>query len=332
MKICSFVIGFFLFFATGVSAQHAGKDYKIRKTIAVSGNGFWDYLTYDDASQRIFVSHGTCVQVIDLKTGKQVGVVNHTPGVHGIALASEFGKGFISAGQIDSVIVFDLKTYQITGRIPTGKDPDAILYDPFSQRVFAFNAKGNSITVIDGETNDVLSTVSLRGNPEFALTDVSGSIYVNIESMGMVAKIDAKTLETKRMIPLGPGKKPTGMALDKGQNNLFCGCSGTNELVVLNLITGEVVATVPIGMHCDGVCYMPAQNEIFTSNGEGSVTVIHQDAPDRYSKEQTLITKRGARTITCDYATRTLFIPTAEYDDAKKDFAPDSFQLLVISR
>jgi len=332
MKTCSFILGIFLFFASGLFAQHEMKEYKIQKSISVSGNGFWDYLTLDNATQRIFVSHGTCVQVIDLKTGKQVGIINHAPGVHGIALAHEFGKGFISAGKIDSVIVFNLKTYQVTGRIPTGNDPDAILYDQFSQRVFVFNSKGNSVTVIDAETNNLLSTVALRGNPEFAITDVSGNIYVNLENLGMVAKIDATTLEIKDMYPLGPGKEPTGMALDKGNNNLFCGCSGTNVLVVLNLISGQVVATIPIGMHCDGVCFMPAQNEIFTSNGEGTVTVIHQDAPDQYTKEQTLITKRGARTITCDYATQTIFLPTAEYDDTKKAFAPDSFQLLVVSR
>jgi YVTN family beta-propeller protein len=238
--------------------------------------------------------------------------------VHGIALAHGFGKGFISAGKIDSVIVFDLKTYQVTSRIPTGKNPDEILFDPFSNRFFAFNAKGNSVTVIDAESNNVLSTIALRGNPEFAVTDVSGNIYVNIENLGMVAKIDATTLKIKGMLPLGPDKEPTGLALDKGNDNLFCACSGTNELVVLNLIAGQVIATVPIGMHCDGVCFLPAQNEIFTSNGEGTVTVIHQDAPNRYSKEQTLITKRASRTITCNYATQTIYIPTAEYDDVKK--------------
>jgi len=332
MKIGSLVLGIILFTASGLFSQTAPKEYRILKSIPVSGNGSWDYLTFDNATQRMFVSHDTCVQVIDLETGKQAGIIHPTPGVHGIALARDFGKGFISAGNIDSVIVFDLNTYQVTGKIATGKDPDAILFDPFSQRVFAFNAKGNSVTVIDVETNDVLLTVALRGNPEFALTDVSGSIYVNLENIGMVAKIDATTLEIKSMFPLGAGTKPTGMALDKGNDILLCGCSGTRELVVLNLLNGEVTARVPIGMHCDGVSFMPAQGEIFTSNGEGSVTVIRQDAPDKYTKEQTLITKRGARTITCDYATQTIYLPTAEFNDKKKEFDKNSFQLLVVSR
>ncbi|MCX6247589.1 MAG: YncE family protein [Bacteroidetes bacterium] len=332
MKIYSFIVGFFLLLTIGLSAQEGPKEFSVQKSIAVSGNGSWDYLTFDNVTQRIFVSHGTCVQVIDLKTGKQVGVINNTPGVHGIALAREFGKGFISAGKIDSVIVFDLKTYQVTGKIPTGKNPDAILYDMFTQRVFVFNAKGNSITVIGADSCHVDSTVLLRGNPEFAVTDLSGTIYVNIENLGMVTRMDAKTLKIRGIFPLGTGTEPTGMALDKGNDILFCGCSGTNEMVAINVNSGEVIARVPIGVHCDGVFFMPAQNEIYTSNGEGSVTVIRQESPVKYTKIQTLITKRGARTITGDYASRTLYIPTAEYDDVKKEYKPGSFQLLVISR
>ena len=331
MKTGSCVLVLFLLFASTLYAQQEQTPYKIRKIIPVSGNGSWDYLTLHFSTHRIFISHGDCVQVMDTKTGKQVGIIKPTPGVHGIAI-SDSGKGFISCGTIDSVLVFDLKTYKITDRIATGKDPDAILFDRFSNRVFVFNSKGNSITVIDALTNSVLSTVRLRGNPEFAVSDGSGNLFVNIQNLGVVIKLDVTKLLITSMFPIGPDTKPTGMALDKGNNNLFCGCSGTHELVVLNLLSGQVIAHIPIGWHCDGVSYMPALGEIFTSNGEGTITVIHQDAPDKYSKVQTLVTKRGARTLTCDYITRSLFVPVAEFNDVTKEYIKNSFQLLVVGR
>jgi DNA-binding beta-propeller fold protein YncE len=331
MKMHRFLTFLFLFLACGLFAQDA-KEFKLQKSIPLSGNGSWDYLALDDGAQRLFVSHGTCVQVINVKTGKQVGIIEHTPGVHGIAFAPEYGRGYISAGTLDSVIVFDLNSYKVIDKVPTGKNPDAILYDMFSQRVYVFNAGGNSATVIDADSLYIQTTIALPGNPEFAVTDFSGNIYVNIENLGMVARIDTKTMKLKGMFPLGPGTEPTGLALDKGNELLFSGCSGTREMAVMKTRTGEVIAKVPIGMHCDGVFFMPAQNEIYCSNGEGSVTVIRQDAPDKYRKIQTLITKRGARTMTGDYATRTLFLPVAEFDYAKNEYKPDSFQVLVVAR
>ena len=332
MKLAHFLTCLILLISCGLFAQKQSQEYKIQRIIPVSGNGGWDYLTVDNAFSRIFLSHGTCVQVIDLKTGKQAGMINNTPGVHGIALAHEFNKGFISAGKIDSVIVFDLKTYKVMKKIHTGRNPDAILYDPFSQRIFAFNAKGNSVTVIEAGTDSTIATIPLRGNPEYAVTDMKGNIYVNIENIGMIARINSKTLQILGMFPIGPDKNPTGLAYDRQNDLLFSGCSGTNELTVLNLNTGEVIATVPIGMHCDGVTFLPAQHEIFTSNGEGTITVIHQDAPDKYVKTQSVITKRGARTIGCSYADRTIYVTTAEYNEVKKEYKPDSFQLIVVSR
>jgi len=332
MNIKYYLTGFILLISCGVFAQKGSGEYKIKKIIPVSGNGSWDYLTVDNASMKIFIAHENCVQVLDLKSGKQVGTISNTPGVHGVALAHEFSKGFISAGKIDSVIVFDLKTYRILGKIPAGRGPDAILYDPFSQQVFAFNARGNSITVIKAENDSVVRTVKLRGNPEFAVTDISGNIYVNLENIGMIARIDARSLQIIGMFPIGPDKKPTGLALDKQNTLLFSGCSGTNELTVLNISSGEVIATLPIGMYCDGVSFIPSRHDIFSSNGEGTITVIHQDAPDRYSKVQTLVTKRGARTIACNYANQTIYTVTAEFDDVRKEYKPDSFQLIVVGK
>jgi YVTN family beta-propeller protein len=332
VKIFSFTLALFLFFISGNEGQQTVKEFKIKKSIHISGNGSWGNLSLDYLSLRIFVAHGDCVQVIDMNTGHQVGTINHTPGVHNITIVPEFGKGFITAGKIDSVIVFDVNNYQITNRIPTGKDPDAILFDRFSQRVFTFNANGNSITVIDPKTNKIEATVPLRGSPASALTDVSGNIYVSLVKIGIIAMIDPVTLETRNMLPVGVDKQPVVIALDKANDLLFCGCRGTNQMIVIDRFSGSVVTTIPIGMHCEGICYMPAINEILTSNGEGTVTVIRQDTPDKYSKIQTLVTKRGARTLLCDYAHQSIYLPVAEYNYDKKDFDPDSFQLLIVSK
>ena len=332
MKRLTLILGILLFATAGGFSQQEGKEYKVRKSIPVTGNGSWDNLVFDNLTQRIFVTHENCVQVIDLKTGKEVGIINHTPGAHAISLSRELGKGFISAGNIDSVIVFDLTTLRIKARIPTGKNPGPLLFDQFSQRVFAFNAIGHSVTVIDADSNKVIKTIPVHGVPSAAVADNSGSIYIGLENLGMVEQLDAVSFKIKGMFPLGPDKHPSAMALDKGNDNVLIGCTGSNELVVLNITSSQVVATVPIGMHCDGVCFMPASRDVFTSNGEGSITVIHQEAPFNFSKQQTLITKRGAHTITCDYASQTLYLPTAKYDDVKKEYERNSFQLMVVSK
>jgi YVTN family beta-propeller protein len=332
VKIFCFILTLFLFIVSGIEGQQTAKEFKIKRTISVPGNGSWDNLTLDYLTMRIFVAHEDCVQVIDVNTGQLVGTIDHTPGVHNITIVREFGKGFITAGTIDSVIVFDVNNHQITNRIPTGKDPDAILFDRFSQRVFTFNAKGNSITVIDPKTSEVQATVPLRGSPSSALTDASGNIYVSLVNTGIIAMIDPVTLETRTLLPIGVDKQPVAIALDKANDLLFCGCRGTNQMIVIDRFSGSIVIAIPIGMHCEGICYMPALNEIFTSNGEGTVTIIRQDTPDKYSKIQTLITKRGARTLLCDYAHQSIFLPVAEYNYDKKDYDPDSFQLLVVSK
>jgi len=332
VKIFSFIIVLILLVVSDIEGQQTTKEFKVKKSIPVSGNGSWDNLAVDYFTLRLFVAHGDCVQVIDMNTGQQIGAINHTPGVHNITIVHEFGKGFITAGKIDSVIVFDVNNYQITNRIPTGKDPDAILFDRFSQRVFTFNAKGNSITVIDPKTNEVKATVPLRGSPAGALTDFSGNIYVSLVNIGIIAMINPLTLETTTMLPVGVDKQPVAIALDKANDLLFCGCRGTNQMIVIDRFSGTIVTAIPIGMHCEGICYMPALNEIFTSNGEGTVTIIRQDTPDKYSKIQTLITKRGARSLLCDYAHQSIYLPVAEYNYDKKEFDPDSFQLLVVSK
>jgi DNA-binding beta-propeller fold protein YncE len=332
MKISSLIIGISVLISSSLFAQQDFKELKIKKSIHISGNGNWDDLTYDDSSQRVFVTHDDCVQVIDLKTGKQVGIIQHVPGAHSVALAPDFGKGYISAGKADSVFVFDMVTYRIKAKVATGKNPSAITYDMFSQQVFVCNREGHSLTAIDCNVDVVGKTVKVHGIPSSVLSDVSSNIFVTVENLGMVACIDAKTYVLKGMYPIGPDKQPSCMAMDKGNNDLLIGCPGTNELVILNVTSSAVVATLPIGMHCFGVCYMQSQKEMYTSNGEGSITVFHQVAPFNFEKKQTLITKRGVRTMTCDYLTKSLFLPTAEFDDVKKEFKKDSFQLLVVSR
>ncbi len=326
-------IVFFLLSFAGMT-QNALPEYKVKKSVPVEGDGFWDYLIADSVRHRLFISHGTCVDVLDLKTMKKTGQIPGTTGVHGIALAYEFGKGFVSAGKLDTVIVFDLKTLAITGRIPVGKNPDAIIYDTVSKRVFAFNARGNSVTAIDAATNEVAGTLSFRSNPEYAVADGKGGIYVNLESMSALAKFDAKTLEMITLFPMGPGKEPTGLAIDRENSRVFSACGESNELMIIDVEHWDTIAFLPIGWHCDGDYFLKKTKEVLTSNGEGTITVFHQDSPNHYRKTQTLVTVKGARTITCDESTGLFYLPVADVkmENEKRVIIPGTFRILVIGR
>ena len=294
--------------------QHttAQSGYKISRKIPLEGDGFWDYLAVDESTERLFVSHGTQVQVVDLLTGRQVGAIPDLKGVHGIAFAPEAKKGFITCGRDTSVTVFDLQTLAVSGKIKvTGANPDAILYDPFSHHIFTFNHNGNSATVIDAATNKVVGTVNLDGSPEFGVTDGKGTIYLNIEDKSEVAVINAMTLKVEKYWPIAPGQEPSGLAFDAENQRLF---SVTDELmVVLDAKTGKVVQTLPIGGGVDGAAYDPATHRAYSSNGEGSMTVVDASKSD-CKVLQTMTTQRGARTIALDHKTHKLYLPTAEFE------------------
>jgi len=310
--LLSFSLIALLFSGTALYAQSHEVTYKVTRIFPLPGDGGWDYLTVDDAAGRLFVSHGTMVQVVDLKSGELVATIPNTFGVHGIALAPDLNKGFISDGRDSSVTVVNLKTLAPLATIRvTGNNPDAILYDPFTKRVFIFNGRSADATVIDANNDSVIATIPLNGKPEFAVTDDKGSIYVNLEDKSQVARINAKTMNVEVYWPLSPGMEPTGLALDNATHRLFSACANT-VLVVLDAFDGHVVASLPIGEGCDGVKFDPGTKRIFCSNGAGTLTVIQQKTPDTYTVLGNFPTKEGARTLAVDTSTHRVYLSVAD--------------------
>lgn len=294
-------------------AQTAPAPYRLLNTISIGGEGGWDYLSVDPNGERLYVSHGTRVEVVDLKSRKVVGTIPNTPGVHGIEVVPGAGRGYITCGRTNTCVAFDLKTLQPIGApIPTGPKPDALFYDAFSKRVFLFSNDGGKSTVLDARTGTVVGTAELAGDVEAPATDGKGTIYVNIEDKGEVIAFDAKTLAVKKRYPLAPGEEPTGLAFDRKTNRLFSACAN-EKLVVTDAKTGRQVAVIATGKGADGAVFDPATNNIITSNGAGTFTVIHEDTPDKYTVLATVATARGARTLTIDPKTHHLFTATADY-------------------
>jgi YVTN family beta-propeller protein len=287
----------------------AADGYQITKKIPVPGQGGWDYLTVDEGARRLYVSHGTQVEVIDVDSGVVVGKIENTPGVHGIAIAPELGRGFVSNGQASTVTIFDLKTLKKIGDVPTGKKPDAIIYDQATGRVFAFNGDSNSATVIDAKEGKVAGTVDLGGGPEFAAADGTGFVFDNLEDEGLVLKIDARKMTVEQRWKACDA--PSSMAMDRENRRLFIGCR-SKVMAVMNADTGQVITTLPIGDHVDATAYDAATKLIFNSNGEGTVTVIRQESPDKYSVVETVKTRPRAKTMALDPKTHQLFLSTAE--------------------
>ena len=316
------------------TARPQSSEYKVVKTIPVEGPGFWDYLTVDKPTQRLFISHGTVVDVLDLRSERKIGQIPNTPGVHGIALIQDLNKGFITAGRLDSVIVFNLATLEVLAKIPGGKKPDAIIYDPFSRRVFSFNASGNSVTAIDAVSNQVVGTIGLSGKPEYAVSDGKGKMFCNIEDKSTVVKFDATTLKVEEEWPLAPGEGPTGLAIDLKNNRLFSACSESQQLLVMDATNGHVITTVPIGEGCDGIIFLPREQDIISSNGEGTLTIIHQNSMNDYKIIKTLATRINARTITWDESTRKIYLPFADVviENGKRSIVPGSFGIVVVGK
>ncbi|HEX3531502.1 MAG TPA: YncE family protein [Thermoanaerobaculia bacterium] len=318
-------------------------SYHVSKELPLGGEGGWDYLTVDAAARRVYVSHATKVVVVDADSGKVVGEVGNLSGVHGIALAPDLGRGFISNGRTSMVTIFDLKTLATISEVKSsGENPDAILYDPPSGRVFAFNGRSGNATVIDGKTGTVAGTIALGGKPEFAATDLNGTVFVNIEDKSEIAAINVKDMTVKGRWPLKPCEEPSGLAFDRKHRRLFAGCS--NKMVaVVDADSGKVVTTVPIGPGVDANAFDPETELAFSSNGgDGTVTVIHEDSPDHYTVVENAATRRGARTMALDEKTHNLFLPTAQFGPPPAPTAeqphprpailPGSFVVLVVSR
>ena len=289
----------------------AQSGYKITQRITIPGTGGWDYLTVDEAARRLYVSHGTQVEVVDIDSKKPVGVIAGTPGVHGIALAPELGRGFITNGGNSTVTIFDLKTLKKIADVPTGKKPDAIIYDPATSQVFAFNGDSESATVISAADGKVAGTVPLGGGPEFAAADGKGYVYDNLEDKSQILKIDAKKLTVEARWPVAPCEAPSSMAMDRANHRLFIGCR-SKVMAVIDSESGKVITTLPIGDHVDATAFDEDTKLVFFSNGEGTISIFHQDSPDKYSAVETVKTLPRAKTMALDPKTHELFLSTAE--------------------
>lgn len=317
-----------------------GQDYKLSKKINIPGDEGWDYLAVDDVNQHLFVSHGSVVNVVDLKSNKAITTIPDTKGVHGIAVANDLNKAFISNGKDNSISIIDLKTFELIEKVKIdGIKPDAILYDKFSGKVFAYNALSNDATVLDAKTNKVIKTIALGGKPEFSVTNTKGLIYVNIEDKNEIKTINATTLEVVNTWSIAPGDEPSGLAIDLKTNRLFSVCSN-KLMIVVDALNGKIVATLPIGDGCDGVTFDAKMNLVFSSNGEGTITVVKEDNASTFTVLKTIKTQKGARTIALNPTTSQLYLPTpkfgikpeptAENPKPRASIIPNSFAVLVV--
>ncbi len=325
----------------GASPKEPSPAYAVVARFPVGGEGGWDYIHADAATKRLYVSHATRVVVLDSTTGKVVGEIPKTEGVHGVALAPEFGRGYTSNGRSGTVTVFDLGTLKVLSEIrTTGENPDAILYEPVTKRVFTFNGRSANVTAIDAASGGVAGTIPVGGKPEFAASDTAGRIYVNIEDRSEVAVIDAKTLTVGTRWPLPDCTDPTGLALDAKGGRLYVGCSNRVAAVV-STAEGKLLATVPTGGGTDGVAFDAGTGLAFVSNGEGTLTVIRETAPGVFAAVQNVVTERGARTVTVDKTTHRLYLPTAKFGPPpsptaesprpRPSLVPGSFEILVVA-
>ena len=280
--------------------------------IAVGGEGGWDLMAVDSGARRLYVSHASKVVVIDLDKGVVAGEIADTPGVHGFAVAPELGRGFSTNGRESKTSIVDLKTLNTLSKVDTGANPDAIIYEPGLHEIYCFNAKASSATVIGAGSGKVVATIPLPGKPELAACDpVAGFVYCNLEDKSAVTVIDTKKHEVVNTWPLAPGEEPTGMAIDLQHHRLFMGCHN-KQMVMMDSTNGKVVATVPIGAGVDGAAFDPETQYAFTSNGEGTVTVAHEETPDKLVVVQTLKTAKGARTIALDPKTHSIYLPAKD--------------------
>ena len=320
----------------------AAAPYHLLHTIPVGGEGGWDFLATDPAGERLYVAHGTQTEVIDLKTKRHIGTVPNTPGAHGVAIVPSAGRGYVSCGRNNVCVLFDLKTLQNLGTVATGPKPDALLYDEFSQRVFAFSNDGGQSSVLDPATGKVVGTAELGGDVEVPATDSQGHIFVNLEDKSEVIEFDAKTLAVLHRYPLAPGEEPTGLAFDPKTHRLFSGCAN-EKLVVTDSQTGKQVAVLPIGKGVDGAAFDPGTGNIVTTNGgDGTMTVIHQDSPTQYRVVATVPTQRGARTVATDPKTGHFYTCTADLGPApaptpanphpRPSIVPGTFRVLEYGR
>jgi YVTN family beta-propeller protein len=314
---------------------HVLTDFPIHST------GGWDYITVDGKTKRVYASHGMQVNILDAATGDSVGYIPNTQGVHGIAIASEFNKGYTSNGRANNITVFDLKTNQVLKTVTAGTNPDAIFYDDFSKKVYAFDGRSKEATVVDAATDSVVATIPLGGKPETGVSDGKGKVFVNIEDTGEEVEIDAKTYQILNRWKLTGGEEPSGLAIDRKTDRLFIGCGGNQTMIVLDATNGTILAKFPIG-RCDGMAFDPKLKLAYSSNGEGTITVVRELSADKFELVENITTEPGARTIGIDIYTHKLYLPTAQMKPApapttdnprpRPQQVPGTFHIVVVGK
>jgi YVTN family beta-propeller protein len=311
------------------------QQFKVTDKVTLGGDGRWDYLVYDKDGQRLFITRGSHVMVVDAKTLKVTGDIPDLSAIHGVALDHELNRGFISNGGDNTVTVFDLKTLKKLDSVKVGERPDAILYEPYSKHVFTFNARSHDSTVVDTATGKVIATIPLGGKPEFPASDGKGKLYVNIEDKSQIAEVDVMKNSVLNTWSVAPCQEPSALAFDVEHHRLFAGCDN-KVMAVVDSDSGKVVTTVPIGDGVDAGRFNSRTQQIFMSCGEGVLTVIHEDSPDKYTVQQNLPTAKGARTMALDPDSNTAYLVTAQRDDKpvpagqRPTMVPGSFSLIVV--
>jgi hypothetical protein len=332
MRVAALVV---LVFSLAAPVGQSG-SYRIAHTYTVGGDGSWDYIVPDPPKHRVFVGRQNRVMVVDENDGKLLGEVTGIDGAHGVALADHTGHGFATSGNDGSIVMFDLTTFKTLGKTPAAEDADAIIYDAASDRVFSFNGDAHSSTVVDPVTGKLVTNIPLGGKPEYGASAGDGRVYVNITDNSEVVEIDAKALKVARRWSTAPCQQPVAMAVDAAHHRVFSGCR-SGVLAVSDSQAGKVVATAPIGTGVDGVGFDPSVSNVFASNADGTLTIIHQDSPDAYRVVQTLKTAVASRNMGLDPVSHRVLVVSAQFaapaaGRGRSAMLPGTFALMVIER
>lgn len=324
-----------LFSLQQAQAQHKS-GYSLSQVYHIKSTNWWDYLSVDEPYNRLYVSHGDHVNILDARNGDSLGIIPDTKGVHGIAFDDARNKGFVSDGGANQVTIFRLSDFQVLGTVATGEDPDAILFDPYSKRIYTCNGRSSNMSIIDPATDQNVGTIALDGKPETPASDEHGHLYVNIENKSLIDEVDLHSGKVIRRFPIAPGESPSGLAIDTRHGILFIGCDN-KMMIAMDYHTGKVLKSIPTGSGCDGAGFDPGTGLAFSSNGEGTLSVIEEHGPDHITLLENVPTKRGARTMALDLKTHTVFLSTAQFGTPKAGerrppMIPGTFQVLVVRR
>jgi DNA-binding beta-propeller fold protein YncE len=322
-----------------MSSTAGAQGYDITHTYTLGGTGGWDYVIPDPPRHRLFIGRSDRVMVVDMNDGRLVGEVHGINGAHGVAIVPALNRGFATAGEDSAIVMFDLRTYKTLGKIPAADDADAIIYDPASRRVFSFNGDANSTTVVDARKGTLITNIPLGGKPEYGQSAGNGKIYINLVDSSEIVEVDSRALKVTRRWSTGPCTDPVSMAIDTRNHRLFSGCR-SGVLAVSDYVNGKVVTTLPIGRGVDGAGYDPSRREVYASNADGTLTIIHQDGADKYTVVENLKTTPGSRNMGLDPVSHRIYLPAADFGPPPDSSAsnprrrppmlPGTFKVLVV--